>query len=453
MRNLSRAIVAPAYLFACLILGGSVQGIWQNMILQLAGIAIIAWAALDHCEEPLSPAGRQLFILALLTICLVAFQLIPMPSSLWVHGGPRGRIADGFHTLGVGIPWEPLSLTPGSGLDALFRMIPAIAMVCGMLRLRAYAPQWLAVALIAGTLAGIALGAMQVVSSSVQVSPLYLYEDTSVGRAVGFFANADHMATLLVITLPFLAATASAARGANVQRYSAVVSIAIGLAIVIGVGVALNGSLAGYVLMPPVIAGSALVVIRARRDVRVGIMVLAAVLFLGSVIAVEATAIGGERIGQHTTTAVQSRAELLSTTTRAAFDFLPWGSGLGSFQKVYPLYEAPKLVTATYVIHAHNDYVEVALELGALGIVLMALFLAWWGAAVWRVWRTAESAPFVRAAAIASAAIIAHSLVDFPLRTSAISACFGMCVALLAGGRVAAQQDGAQLRRTRHVVI
>jgi O-antigen ligase len=332
-------------------------------------------------------------------------------------------------------------------------MIPAIAMVCGMLRLRAYAPQWLAVALIAGTLAGIALGAMQVVSSSVQVSPLYLYEDTSVGRAVGFFANADHMATLLVITLPFLAATASAARGANVQRYSAVVSIAIGLAIVIGVGVALNGSLAGYVLMPPVIAGSALVVIRARRNVRVGIMVLAAVLFLGSVIAVEATAIGGERIGQHTTAAVQSRAELLSTTTRAVFDFLPWGSGLGSFQRVYPLYETPKLVTTTYVIHAHNDYVEVALELGALGIVLMTLFLAWWGAAVWRAWRTAESAPFVRAAAIASAAILAHSLVDFPLRTSAISACFGMCVALLAGGRVAAQQDGAQLRRTRHVVI
>jgi len=144
---------------------------------------------------------------------------------------------------------------------------------------------------------------------------------------------------------------------------------------------------------------------------------------------------------------------LLSTTTRAVFDFLPWGSGLGSFQRVYPLYETPKLVTTTYVIHAHNDYVEVALELGALGIVLMTLFLAWWGAAVWRAWRTAESAPFVRAAAIASAAILAHSLVDFPLRTSAISACFGMCVALLAGGRVAAQQDGAQLRRTRHVVI
>jgi len=102
-------------------------------------------------------------------------------------------------------------------------------------------------------------------------------------------------------------------------------------------------------------------------------------------------------------------------------------------------------------VHAHNDYAEVALELGAGGVALVLLFLAWWAAAVWRAWRSAEAGPFARAGAIASAAMLVHSLVDFPLRTAAIAACFGACIALLADSRAAPPKEKAQLRRKRHV--
>ena len=132
-------------------------------------------------------------------------------------------------------------------------------MVCAMVRLKAYRPRWLAVALVAGTLAGIALGAMQVASIRARgISPWYLYEDTSVGRAVGFFANADHMATLLLVTMPFLAAIVAAARSANMQRYSAVdrASRSASPSSIL-IGLALNGSLVGYGLALPVIAASA----------------------------------------------------------------------------------------------------------------------------------------------------------------------------------------------------
>ena len=106
------------------------------------------------------------------------------------------------------------------------------------------------------------------------------------------------------------------------------------------------------------------------------------------------------------------------------------------------------------MVHAHNDYAELALELGLAGIALLVLFLIWWGAAVRRVWQTAETGPFARAASIASAAILAHSLVDFPLRTAAISAAFGMCLALLADRRAAADHRfGSDLRPTRHFVL
>ena len=451
MANRARTSVAPAYLFACLVLGGSAQGIWQNMVLQLAGVAIITWAAMDKPVDDVPRPARQLLLLAIIAIALVGLQLIPLPPGIWTHLGPRQRIAEGFGTLGMRVPPEPLSLTPAATLDCLLKVIPSLALFCALVRLKAYRPQWLVLALVAGTLAGIALGAMQVASSGAGLSPWYLYEDTSIGRAVGFFANADHMGTLLLVTIPFLAAVVAAGRSASMQRYSALIAVVAGAAILILIGLALNGSLVGYGLALPVLAASALIIVAEGSRLRSWIFSLALLLLVASTAALETAPIGAGSIGEHASTALQSRAELLSTTTRAARDFMPFGSGLGSFQSVYPLYERPLQVTTEYVVHAHNDYAEIALELGVPGILLMLLFLAWWVAAVWRAWRSSEVRPFARAASIASAAVLVHSLVDFPLRTATISACFGMCLALLADSTSAPPKEEKQLRRSRHI--
>jgi O-antigen ligase len=448
-----RQAIAPAYLFACLILGGSAQGIWQNMILQLAGLAIIAWAAAAPAEEPLLSPAKQLLMLAILGTLVVALELVPLPPRVWSHLGPRNQFVEGYRTLGIAVPALPLSLTPAKSLDALLGIIPPLAIFCAIVRLRAFRPAWLAAALLAGTVAGILIGALQVASSSSGQSPWYLYEETNVGAGVGFFANANHMAILLVVALPFLAAVAATARRANVQRYSAVLALTIGIALVVMVGLALNGSLAGYGLALPVLAASALIVLPSSSPLRIWAVVVAGLLVIAAVGGLEITSIGSSKFGHEASTSVQSRANILATTTKAMRDFLPFGSGLGSFREVYHLYERPEQVTNIYVIHAHNDYVELALETGVAGMMVMALFLAWWVVAVWRVWRTAEAGPFARAAAIASAAILVHSLVDFPLRTAAISACFAMCVALLADRRAPRAKEPSDLRPARHTVI
>jgi O-antigen ligase len=177
------------------------------------------------------------------------------------------------------------------------------------------------------------------------------------------------------------------------------------------------------------------------------------VLVVGGVLALSNTSIGGSHFAQQADSSASSRQEMFKTTVRAAKDFAPFGSGLGSFQRVYQLYEDPAEVTNTYVIHAHNDYAEIALELGIPGILLVLAFLLWWAVAVWRVWRSAEAGPFVRAASIASAVVLVHSLVEFPLRTAALSACFAFCAALLADRRAPQKIEAADLRPTRHVVF
>jgi O-antigen ligase len=448
----ARVAVAPLYLFACLLLGGSAQGIWQNMVLQLVGVGLIAWAAAETSREPLAAPARHALWSAMLGLAVIALQLVPLPASLWPEVGARARIADGYRALGLPVPAEPLSLTPYHSLDSMIGLIPPLAIFCAMVQLKAYRAKWMALALVAGTVCGILLGALQVASPAEQ-SPWYLYWDTNPGAAVGFFANANHMASLLVVTIPFLAAIAAAGKTANVQRYSVVVALCVGAALVVLVGLALNGSLAGYGLALPVLAASALILLAPGSRLRLWALVLAGLLVVGSVTALETVPIGGTKFDQDATTSVQSRADILETTSRALHDFMPFGTGLGSFRDVYHLYEEPNEVTTVYVVHAHNDYVEVALETGLAGIIVVILLLGWWAMAVWRVWRTAEAGPFARAAAIASAAILVHSLVDFPLRTGAIAACFGMCLALLADRRAAAPSDPGDLRPTRHVSI
>jgi O-antigen ligase len=446
-----RESVAPLYLFLCLILGGSAQGIWENALLQLLGLAMIGWAAMTPRNEPLAPAARQLLILGIFAIAVVAFQLIPLSASLWTHLGGRGVFGSDYALLGLETPALPISLAPYKSLDCLPSLIPPLAIICAIVRLKAYRPSWLTVALIAGTIAGVMLGAMQVGGTDAESSPWYLYPETSIGYAVGFFANANHMAILLVISLPFLAALLAAGRHAKFQHLTALVAAVVGAGAVILVGILLNRSIAGYGLALPVLCASALIVIPARSRARPLLMIAAVVLLLGALGAIAASSTSPGRLGA--STSVQSREVMLRTTAKAIGDFMPLGSGLGSFRQVYDLYEDPALVTDTYVVHAHNDYAELALETGVPGLIILLLFVGWWVGLVRRVWQSVEAGPFARAASIASAAILAHSVVDYPLRTAAISACFGMCLALLADRRAPPPSDPSDLRPTRHFVF
>lgn len=452
MSSRAHQAVAPLYLLACLLLGGSAQGIWANMVLQLAGLAIIAWAAVVHADEPMSPQMQQLLGLVVAAIALVIVQALPLPPPVWAHLGGRQVISHGYAILGVPKPWLPLSVTPYASLDNLLGLIPPLALFCAISRLDAYRRSWLVASLLTGLIAGILLGALQVSSGNSDASTWYLYPESTFGVATGFFANGNHMATLLVVALPFLAALYAFARGGSRQRSLSILGVAAGVALLIFVGIVLNRSLAAYGLTPPVLAASALIVLGDRSKWRRWTLAATALLFVGAVAALASSSIRSADFQSDSATAVQTRHEMLVTTSKAVRNFMPWGSGVGSFKAVYQLYEDPARVTDTYVIHAHNDYVELALETGVPGIFLLILFLAWWGRASWRAWRL-DGGAYARAASIASGAILVHSLVDFPLRTAAISTVFAMCLALLIQRTPAPTRTPSDLRETRHVVI
>ena len=120
---------------------------------------------------------------------------------------------------------------------------------------------------------------------------------------------------------------------------------------------------------------------------------------------------------------------------QAAQDFLPLGSGLGSFDPVYRSYEPVETLRAAYFNQAHNDYLQLWLTTGWLGIALVIATFVWWGRRSWSAWRAVShrDRDLQRAASVALLLIAAHSAGDYPLRTEAMAVVFALCCAILDG--------------------
>jgi O-antigen ligase len=133
-----------------------------------------------------------------------------------------------------------------------------------------------------------------------------------------------------------------------------------------------------------------------------------------------------------------ARIAFARNTIAAAKAYMPFGSGMGTFVPVYAMFERPEdAMMDTFANRAHNDVVELWLEAGAAGLALMAIFLVWLGIAAVRLWRPAGygvqaiDRSLARAATMIVGLIIAHSFVDYPLRTGAMMAILAFACALL----------------------
>jgi O-antigen ligase len=432
MTKLTQSVI-PAYLGLCLVLGGaSAEGILQNLFLQLLAILIICWAILSPAAEKPSPAERQLLGLCALVLILVAAQLIPLPPDVWTKFPGREVIVDGYLLLGLPLPWQPISLAPYDTLSAGMWLLPAIAIVIGMVRLRAHNPRGIA-AVIGGVAAiSVIIGALQLFGDAN--NPFYFYEVTNRGSTTGFFSNSNHLATLLVVSIPFVAALYAQARQQQERVRSSVgqLTATVATLAVISVGVVMNWSFAGLGLAVPVLIATLPFFARATaahsRWVLIGTLLVSIPLF----ITIFFSPLSESASAASVTQSSQQRTTFGKITAQAASDFFPVGTGGGSFDEIYATYEKHGDVDSVYVNHAHNDYLEVLLEHGAFGALLFILFAFWWMRSSRWISKDGRPQHIEFAATIASAAILAHSIVDYPTRTAALSAVFGACIALMA---------------------
>jgi O-antigen ligase len=435
LANRIRGWAAPAFLVLCILLGGASfrnAGVPANGVLQAIATLLILFSVATRRSAPYPTGMRPLLLIGGLWLLLGLIFLIPLPYGLWTPLPGRDIIAQGMSMLGMQEPDLTLSLSPHSTVNSLLRLLPPTAMFLLTLQLSHRQRRRLAAVLLSAAAVSACVGIAQLAGG--EGSGLRPYAVTNRNMAVGFFANGNHQATLLLCALGmagFLLAR-GATKGKSRRERSALV-MAVMIALFLALGVAIVGSLAGYGLLIPVVVGTLLLYRKAAAG-KVGTKWAAAAgtLFAGALALALLGPLSYENLSGQLGDSPTSRRVISATTMEAIGDHFPVGSGLGTFASVYRGYEDHTRPNSVYINHAHNDYLEVALEMGLPGILLILAFFIWFARAALNAWRNdREGSNLARAATLVIGVVLVHSLVEYPLRTAALAAVFAMGCALL----------------------
>jgi O-antigen ligase len=119
------------------------------------------------------------------------------------------------------------------------------------------------------------------------------------------------------------------------------------------------------------------------------------------------------------------RPKLWASIMPVVPDYLPLGSGVGSYVEVYQIHEPFELLRPTYSNHAHNEYLEVALTAGVPGMLLIAVAAILVLAAAWRNRSGASPERLLGRLGVTIIVILAcASVTDYPLRTPILASLF-----------------------------
>jgi O-antigen ligase len=437
------SFACAGFLLLALLVGGATrEEVIAPDIVGLFALPLLGWAIWRLRDR--RPEASETLPFAILAGCFLVglVQLIPLPPALWTALPGRAPFVADLAAAGIAPGWAPISLKPQATVSALLALIPAAALFLSLRTLDQPGRRGLVLLVLAVAVASAVIGGLQVVGGPA--SPLRFYAVTNPEPAVGFFSNRNHLAALFVCVVPF--ATLEALEAAA-RRPPGRVRIALMLALILlaAAGVAMTQSRAGALLLGLALLGGVAMAWRAGLANGRGRLILAGGVLLLALAAVAAPVVFAGTFDRFEGgMAGDMRLKAAQVAAGAAWQYAPFGSGLGSFVPVYMMHETPAAMQNTYINHAHDDWLELLLEAGLLAAVVMAAFLFWFARLALRAWRRHRGpdgarggGAGVRAASLVIGLLLAHSLVDYPLRSPAM-----MCVFALACGLMLAPRAG-----------
>jgi O-antigen ligase len=440
-------------LLAALLLGGGTRGgFLSDALLQLLAIPLLLLSASQlndlfwrHRAKLRQLRWELVFCLAVVLVPLI--QLVPMPPALWTLLPHRAPLIASFDDLGHGLPWLPISVSPNATWLSVTALLPTLAVFFGTVLLGYRERRLLSLGVVAFGIVSSFLGLLQIAQGPA--SRLRFFSATNLSEAVGFFANRNHFAAFLYVVLLFAAVwsidigfAVGPWRDRRIFEARSIVSITASfLAIVILLAAdAMARSRAGMMLtMVSLVGAYGLVLTDRRRRTLSGTPLNFLFAAVGTAfILVVQFALYRVLARFNTDPLDDLRLQFARTTIEAAWAYMPFGAGMGTFVPVYGMFEKPQdLFAHAYINHAHDDVLELWLETGIFGIALMAAFVAWFVSRTAKIWRHAAvganefDRSLARAATIAVALIVTHSFLDYPLRTAAMTAILAFACGLM----------------------
>lgn len=420
------------------IAGGASRGdVAGQIIVRGASWAALLLAALFGPRPALGPV-RPVLVLLCCALGLAVLQLIPLPPALWQSLPGRGPFLEAAAISGQAQPWRSWAIVPGAAVNAVSSLVVPFATLILVAGLREREESWLPGLLLGLITAAMLIGLLQF--SGVRLdNPLI---NDSAGEVGGTFANRNHFA--LFLSFGCLLAPVWAFLGGRQPGWRG--PLAIGLVLLFALTILATGSRAGIGLgILGIVIGVALTRKSMQRTLShyprwVGPAIIAA--SATAIVALVALSIAADRAvsinrALSVDPAQDMRSRGLPTVLAMIREYFPVGAGFGGFDPLFRLHEPFGLLKFTYFNHAHNDLLEVILDAGVAGLVLLLAAIAWWLIASIRAWRNTDAVPSVVARLGSSMLlfILFASAFDYPARTPMMMAVAVVAACWLNGTR------------------
>ncbi len=415
--------------------GGGVAYGLRNLLIQLAALAVLAMHA-PLAIRFLRDGPRLLIALAGLTLAIPFLQLLPMPPQVWQGLPGRELAVETFEIAGLELDsWLPASLNPSRTLVAFCAsLVPATIIAVGAL-LPLAAKLRLVWTLAGSASAALLLGVVQL--SSANTLGMLFNERTVSDVLYATFANRNSTALMFVLSLCVMSGLPWPKRNWGLYPM-------LSIAALLAIGTILTQSRSGMVLL---ILPLSVVALRGlfhfrkrgtadRRQSRMTTWISAvAILLIGSAIVIPIS-MGGRASNSFArfSETQTDRPEMWEDGLYVAGQYWPAGAGTGSFDDVFQIHESLEYVSPRRAGRAHNDYVELAIENGLVGIAVAVMWLVWAG------YNTLRPCPsqmlWLRVGAgTGIAALALQSLLDYPLRNMTLLCFVGILISLLVDQR------------------
>ncbi len=412
--------------------GGGVGYGLRNAVIQIAALAILA-AHPGLVVQFLRKGPRMLVLLVLVSMAVPLLQLIPLPPALWQALPGRAMIAESLVLAGLDpAGWRPASVDRARTLVAFCgTLAPATIIALGAL-LDTRAKLQLVLTLVGAALAAVLLGVVQV--SLANSAGLLFPVNPKPGVLYASFANRNSTGLFFVLTLLLIAALPVPRRrewllamvcAGSLVFLGAILTQSRSSLVLLALPMGLIGLRCGFALWLSRKRGARkpapAPTLEPAHFVAAGFALLIAALAAFSFTSGGRAADTLERFG----TLETDRLTMWQDGQYAAAQYWPAGSGMGTFDEVYQVYESLEYVSPRKAGRMHNDYLEVSLEAGAAGLVLIAAWLVW---CVWQplVGKRPDDNWLPLGASIGIIAIALQSILDYPLRNQTL-----LCVAAL----------------------
>lgn len=416
--------------------GGGVGYGLRNAVIQLAALAICA-AHPRLIADFLRRAPRMLVALVMASMALPLLQLIPLPATIWQSFPGRAMMTESLTLAGLDPNgWHPVSLDRARTLVAFCgTLAPATIIAIGAL-LDHRAKLQLTLTFVAAALAALLLGTVQV--SSANTTGLLFPVEAKADVLYATFANRNSTGLFFVLALTLLT-------GLPIPRRREWLLAMVAAGSLMFVGTILTQSRSSLVLLALPLGlmvlrgGFGLWSVRAKGKPALspaGVLAGAFALLVAAIALVSFTSGGraGETLERFGTLETD-RLTMWEDGRFAIGEYWPLGTGMGTFDEVYQVYESLEYVSQKRAGRMHNGFLEVPLEAGIFGIAMIAMWLGWSG------WQTlmgksrAEMRWMRLGAGIGIAAIALQCTLDYPLRNQTLLCVAALLVILLARGR------------------